>query len=1291
MLDAVITYVDSRDENWKREYNMFVKRPLEEVENRFRSYDCLDLQIKLIRKNMKFVDNVYVIVSSTSQVPDNVKNMDGVKIVTHKEIIPKRYLPCFNSCTIEMYMYNIKELKENFIYFNDDMFVVSKCEETDFIKNGKFIIDYEYKDFDPEFATPFEMNVINANRLVDKSATTFIKPAHFCMPLNKNHITEVWVMHKNEIEKSMTRTRHRNNINFYTFIDYEIVNKNAVWKEIPSKYFTTLDNLELQYQDIIEKKAKFICVNDSGLYDDSFIEEFRLMLECLLTKRKFVESKQEIEIKKLIGDSKIVVTMTSWKNRIFLVNNVIKNMLSQTLEPNKIVLNLSINEFPNQELSLPKDLVKTIHENSNICEIYWVKENYKQFKKLVHTLDRFPNDIIISIDDDFPYPSNFVETLYNDYIDNKRQNPISYSDFIDKDGFHNHYGAFTITESKFYKKYLHKILDEFIYPNFRKYKCYDDPVYTEVAKLNGYEYKEGSVNYNKIALATRSETIDAISKRTAIYTNKRNEFIDALKSFIESLSNSIKEISKLDEKYEFGISICVSAYKSKKYIKETLLSIKNQTWFKFHNNWECNIGIDGCKETLDYVKLIMNEFDLNHFHFYYMPENKGTYVTSNTLMSKISKYSWCLRFDSDDIMRQNMIETIINNIDEKTDIFRFNLRNFADAEYTLNDTEKTKKTYISYGQICVKHLKFDRYGGYLPWKCSADAEFLARTRRFLKQKKLQDILFDRRITNESLTNSKNTDNKSEIRKQYAEYINTISINVKNRNNAINKNIEINSYVKVLPYELIISLTSFPQRILFVKSVLESIVNTSIDKDLYKLILVLSIEEFPNKENDLPIDLVSYCSENNIEILWTYRNIRSHKKLIPTIKKYSSLPILVIDDDIIRNEEWLRMFINDHRKYPQDILCMRCDDYITTEFECIHDRNNFENGVKFENYIYHNRPSNGCGGLLYPANTFRDINFYNDDLFMNLSPSSDEMWQYCFNVMNNQKIRRTSMFFDFDSIKGTQKVSLYKENKGKYTEIMKTLLNWFPLYKDNLIKLFNEEHKINNESYKAIVSLTSWKKRISTVYKTITNLLTLAKYEYKIVLTLSIEEFPNKEKDLPNELTALLGYDNFEINWIYKNYKVFKKILFTMQKYQNLPIISADDDIIYKYNYLDELYDIWMKNKDCVISEGYEIKYTINNEVYKFSKGCATLYPPGCLLNATKYLNDEILNTQNDDSFYGIYFHLNNIKIINVHNNIKNLITEHTNNDAITINVKTQEDFYNDKLIILDNIKKYKEV
>lgn len=129
-------------------------------------------------------------------------------------------------------------------------------------------------------------------------------------------------------------------------------------------------------------------------------------------------------------------------------------------------------------------------------------------------------------------------------------------------------------------------------------------------------------------------------------------------------------------------------------------------------------------------------------------------------------------------------------------------------------------------------------------------------------------------------------------------------------------------------------------------------------------------------------------------------------------------------------------------------------------------------------------------------------------------------------------------------------------------------------------------KYNGE--KAIISLTSWKARINTVSKTIYSLITQCP-GFHVVLVLSEEEFPKRERELPENLMLFVDNDLIELLWVKKNYKAFKKVLFTLDKYREVPVISADDDCIYTCNYAQEFYDKWqkMKNKNVVIRWDYK--------------------------------------------------------------------------------------------------------
>jgi len=178
---------------------------------------------------------------------------------------------------------------------------------------------------------------------------------------------------------------------------------------------------------------------------------------------------------------------------------------------------------------------------------------------------------------------------------------------------------------------------------------------------------------------------------------------------------------------------------------------------------------------------------------------------------------------------------------------------------------------------------------------------------------------------------------------------------------------------------------------------------------------------------------------------------------------------------------------------------------------------------------------------------------------------------------------------------------------------------------------------NNE--KAIISLTSWAARIKYVGKTIYSLLVQCP-EYHIVLVLSENEFPNKEKELPHDLQVMVSNQLFEILWVKENYKAFKKVLFTLDRYRCVPVISADDDCIYTCNYADMLYKVWEKNPASIVCNGIGNKYN-----FKWGNGPYTLYPPYCFKHyGIKCLNNEILSTNNDDAYYGVLLTKLNIDI-----------------------------------------------
>ena len=136
-MDAVITYVNSEDKTWREEYKKHVKSTIEEA--RYRDCGTLQYVIKGIRQFMPFIEHIYLVVSTPSQITGI--DVSEVNVVYHKDIIPEKYLPTFNSCTIEMFLHKIPGLSEEFIYFNDDTFVIKPMKKTDFFVDGKPVLN----------------------------------------------------------------------------------------------------------------------------------------------------------------------------------------------------------------------------------------------------------------------------------------------------------------------------------------------------------------------------------------------------------------------------------------------------------------------------------------------------------------------------------------------------------------------------------------------------------------------------------------------------------------------------------------------------------------------------------------------------------------------------------------------------------------------------------------------------------------------------------------------------------------------------------------------------------------------------------------------------------------------------------------------------------------------------------------------------------------------------------------------------------------------------------------------
>ncbi|MBY8215709.1 glycosyl transferase [Vibrio fluvialis] len=109
------------------------------------------------------------------------------------------------------------------------------------------------------------------------------------------------------------------------------------------------------------------------------------------------------------SETELVVSLTTYNKRIHDVHLVIESIALQTVKPNRVVLWLDEDEFSLN--TIPLILKKQM---SRGLEIYFCP-NYRSYKKLIPTLQRYPNANVITIDDDVLYPHDMVEMLCREH------------------------------------------------------------------------------------------------------------------------------------------------------------------------------------------------------------------------------------------------------------------------------------------------------------------------------------------------------------------------------------------------------------------------------------------------------------------------------------------------------------------------------------------------------------------------------------------------------------------------------------------------------------------------------------------------------------------------------------------------------------------------------------------------------------------------------------------------------------------------------------------------------------
>ena len=135
-IDFVLAWVDGADKEWlaeRRKYN-----PAKGADNsaaRYRDWENLQYWFRGVEQFAPWVNRIYFV--TCGHIPPWLNTSHPkLKLIRHSDYMNPEYLPTFNINSIELNFHRIPELSEQFVYFNDDMFLLKSVKEEDFFKDG---------------------------------------------------------------------------------------------------------------------------------------------------------------------------------------------------------------------------------------------------------------------------------------------------------------------------------------------------------------------------------------------------------------------------------------------------------------------------------------------------------------------------------------------------------------------------------------------------------------------------------------------------------------------------------------------------------------------------------------------------------------------------------------------------------------------------------------------------------------------------------------------------------------------------------------------------------------------------------------------------------------------------------------------------------------------------------------------------------------------------------------------------------------------------------------------------
>jgi hypothetical protein len=198
----------------------------------------------------------------------------------------------------------------------------------------------------------------------------------------------------------------------------------------------------------------------------------------------------------------------------------------------------------------------------------------------------------------------------------------------------------------------------------------------------------------------------------------------------------------------------------------------------------------------------------------------------------------------------------------------------------------------------------------------------------------------------------------------------------------------------------------------------------------KILLYLSLDEFPHYENDLPKELLDCCGFD-FQIRWVKENLKSHKKYLYAMEEYPEALVITVDDDIECRNTMVGELLDGHRRFPHAIPAIRCHVIMFDSSGKHLPYNNWAMEVGNTYPQTCNRPSmrlfptSGAGMLLSPGSLPRCA--FDQESILSTSLDADDIWLKVMTVLAGWPTVSLPGWQGAINIEGTQETALWDAN------------------------------------------------------------------------------------------------------------------------------------------------------------------------------------------------------------------------------------------------------------------------